>query len=225
MAGFQVTSLSLIELLHKMESGGILTPDFNRGFVWKKAEIKSLFESVYSGYPIGIILAAIGVYDDYAPSLPESSNFPIQKNTFNSSGPILWVIDGSQRLAALYGVLRGGGVDVDLYFDLIEKEFLYSPKEKNRFATIKMSSLFDYKAFMVFQDSLVASDLRGKLISEVNVLHAKFQSYQVVLQVIDGAFRDEVANVFARINMSGRSLSKDEVEKVKKYNRQYKLQR
>lgn len=217
MAQSYVTTVTLIELLHKIESGGILTPNFNRGFVWGKPEIKSLFESIYLGYPIGMILAVTGVSDDYIPSHPESSHFPVQKDALNSSGPILWVIDGSQRLAALYSVLRESSLGIDLYFDLVEKIFIYNPKEKNRLATIKMSSLFDYKSFIDFQDGLLSSDLHSKLMPEINSLHSRFQNYQVVLQVMNVSDRNEVANVFARINMYGRSLSKNEILKARRY--------
>jgi uncharacterized protein with ParB-like and HNH nuclease domain len=210
-----------MELLHKMENGGILTPSFNRGFVWKESDIKSLFESMHLGYPIGIILAFRGAFDHYTPSLPEFSHFPLKKADFSSSDSILWVIDGSQRLAAIYSVLRESSLGIELYFDLIKGEFLYDPKDKSDPVIINMSVLFDYNAFMDFQDRLLSSDEHRYLMSDVNNLHSRFQNYQVVMQVMTDTDGDDIANVFARINMSGHALSNDEVKKAKSYRSRY----
>ncbi|GAB1053562.1 MAG: hypothetical protein Sw1PiTSA_41000 [Shewanella algae] len=216
MAKSMVTNVTLIDLFHKMESGGIRTPNFNRGFVWNKSLVKSLFESIYLGYPIGMILAVQGDFDDFIPSSKEQSHFPetVEDIYFNNSST-LWIIDGSQRLAALYGVLKGRSLDISLHYDLTEKEFVYKPKAKNKNSTIRMSDLFDYKAFMDFQDNLFSSESHKELLKEVNNLHSKFQNYQVAMQVVADIDSNEVIDVFMRLNMSGRSLKKDEIEKAK----------
>jgi len=218
MAKSYVMNVSLIDLIHKMESGGILTPNFNRGFVWNRSQIKSLFESIYLGYPIGIIFTVQGDFDDFIPSPEEQSHFPKSRVELHSDqSSILWVIDGSQRLAALYSVLKDSSLGVNLYFDLVEKEFLYTPKAKNKSSTIKMSDLFSYKDFMEFQENLFFSTSSQDLLKDVNDLHFRFQNYQVAMQVIADVDENEVIDVFTRLNMSGRALRKDEIEKAKSY--------
>ncbi|MHC5895598.1 DUF262 domain-containing protein [Nostoc sp.] len=49
--------LRIEELVYKsLKIGDIKLPKFQRFFVWKKADILNLCDSVYNGYPIGSIL-------------------------------------------------------------------------------------------------------------------------------------------------------------------------
>lgn len=215
MARTSIMSITLIDVFHKMENGSILSPAFNRGFVWKKSQIKAIFESIYNGYPIGMILAVRGENFNFTNSSPDVSHFPDVE--YDNGYPSTWIIDGSQRLAALYSVLRKGTLGVDVYFDLIEKEFVFKPKAKNVKATVKMSDLFDYKAFMQAQDNLFFEDSFKAMLDDLNDLHRKFQDYQVPMQIIEDVDDNEVIEIFSRLNMSGSNLKKSEVEKANSY--------
>jgi uncharacterized protein with ParB-like and HNH nuclease domain len=208
-------TMTLIDIFHKMENGSILNPSFNRGFVWKKAQIKALFESIYLGYPIGMILAVRGEGFRFENSRSTKSHFP--DVGYDHSYSSIWVIDGSQRLSALYSVLRKSSLGIDMYFDVVEKEFVFKPKEKNKKATIKMSDLFDYKAFMQAQENLFFEESFKVMLDDLNELHRKFQDYQVPMQIIEDVNDNEVIEIFSRLNMSGSSLKKSEVEKANSY--------
>ncbi|MHC5776167.1 DUF262 domain-containing protein [Nostoc sp.] len=47
--------LRIEELVYRVKIGDIKLPKFQRFFVWKKADILNLCDSVYNGYPIGSI--------------------------------------------------------------------------------------------------------------------------------------------------------------------------
>ena len=74
------------EILYEVDSHQLMVPRFQRGWVWKKKNVLQLFESLYHGYPVGSLIT-----------------WPTQLD----GRPIENVIDGQQRLTALYGVIRG----------------------------------------------------------------------------------------------------------------------
>jgi hypothetical protein len=113
---------TISDLLFSADNGQLKMPEFQRGWVWKRKNVKELFDSLYRGYPIGSIIV-----------------WP----TFGDDGrPYDSVIDGQQRLSTLYAVVRGAkppwfkGQDesalVDLLFNLQKEEFDYATKARRR---------------------------------------------------------------------------------------------
>ena len=39
-----------------LEAGQFVIPEIQRPFVWKRAQVKSLIDSLYNGYPTGYII-------------------------------------------------------------------------------------------------------------------------------------------------------------------------
>ncbi len=108
------------ELLFQADNAQLRMPEFQRGWVWKRKNVRELFNSLYHGYPIGSIIVWPMKADDGR--LVDS------------------VIDGQQRLSALYGVIRGSkphwSTDHDenalanLMFGLEEEQFDYATRER-----------------------------------------------------------------------------------------------
>ena len=74
------------EILYGVDSHQLMVPRFQRGWVWQKRHVLQLFNSLYREYPVGSLIT-----------------WP----THVDGRPIENVIDGQQRLTALYGVIRG----------------------------------------------------------------------------------------------------------------------
>jgi uncharacterized protein with ParB-like and HNH nuclease domain len=201
-----------------MENGSISTPAFNRGFVWKKELIKSLFESIDKGYPIGTIIAVKGDSIQFTPSLSETSNFPDPESKGYSNESTIWIIDGTQRLSALYNILRSGRLDIDLFYKVDSGEFSFESNEENSRYLIKMSDIFNSKSFMDAQVrfSKFNDDEKSVLIEKLNAVHKRFQYYQVPVQVISDVNNEEIIEIFQRLNMSGIALSKAEFDNASK---------
>ncbi len=107
------------ELLFQVDNGQLTMPEFQRGWVWKKKNVKEFFESLYNDYPVGSLIV-----------------WPIQSR---DGRPLDSVIDGQQRLSTLYAVLRGKKPpwltvhDVsewDLHFNLENEEFEFASAER-----------------------------------------------------------------------------------------------
>ena len=64
-------------------------PEFQRGFVWKAAQVRDLAESLWYDYPIGSLL----VWNSQGPAE--------QQHAHDAQRPSLWVVDGQQRSTAL----------------------------------------------------------------------------------------------------------------------------
>ena len=46
----------LSTLLDEIDSGAVLLPEFQRGYVWNRDQVRGLMRSLYRGYPVGGLL-------------------------------------------------------------------------------------------------------------------------------------------------------------------------
>lgn len=92
-------SFDLADLVTDIKKGELQIPDFQRDWVWDDGQIKSLVESVIRGFPINSIM----LLECDADSTRFSHN-PI-KGVSTSAKPRYLVLDGQQRLTALYCAL------------------------------------------------------------------------------------------------------------------------
>lgn len=103
-------------LIGYIETGDLALPDLQRPFVWGNNKVRDLFDSMYRGYPIGYFLlwrnntgeklTHIGI-DDKMHKVPN-----------------MLIIDGQQRLTALYSIIKKQEVkDKDYRFRRIKIAF------------------------------------------------------------------------------------------------------
>ena len=43
-------------ILANVEADSIILPDFQRGYVWSRRQVRQFFDSLYHGYPVGGLL-------------------------------------------------------------------------------------------------------------------------------------------------------------------------
>ena len=46
----------LAAILDQIDSGSMLLPEFQRGYVWNRDQVRALMRSLYLGYPVGSLL-------------------------------------------------------------------------------------------------------------------------------------------------------------------------
>jgi hypothetical protein len=99
---FRTAEPSLKDVLDSIAKGETQLPDFQRGWVWDDAHIRSLLASLSVSYPIGAVmfLEAGGV--PFKPRL--FAGVPNHTETV----PKMLVLDGQQRLTSMYLALRSG---------------------------------------------------------------------------------------------------------------------
>ena len=53
---FTLMQYSVSAILGLIEAGQFVIPEIQRPFVWKKAQVRDLIDSLYNGYPTGYII-------------------------------------------------------------------------------------------------------------------------------------------------------------------------
>lgn len=131
----QSTDLSLNALIEEIYRGAYQLPEFQREYIWKDSNIKSLFESVLSGHPIGSLLVletdkdkpllAWTHFAEIVPGLTRQMNYKGD----DRNPPDFLVLDGQQRLTSLAHVTHGTSRNT-WYLEL--KPVMKSWQENNR---------------------------------------------------------------------------------------------
>ncbi|HET8638498.1 MAG TPA: DUF262 domain-containing protein [Acidobacteriaceae bacterium] len=89
--------MKISTILDHIDSGHIALPEFQRGYVWNRDQVRGLFEALYRRHPIGGLL----VWATESSSAAHRGDGPL------ATGVIKLLLDGQQRMTSLYGVARG----------------------------------------------------------------------------------------------------------------------
>lgn len=109
------TALTVKEVISDIDEKRYLLPSIQREFVWSTVQIEQLFDSLMQGYPINAFLfwrvpkdkvADFQFYEFLRDYHQHSNRHNIKANT-NGAGDTMAVLDGQQRLTALYIGLKG----------------------------------------------------------------------------------------------------------------------
>lgn len=89
--------MKISTILDHIDSGHMALPEFQRGYVWNRDQVKGLFDSLYRRHPVGGLLVWV----------TESLSAIHRGDGQLASGMIKLLLDGQQRITSLYGVVRG----------------------------------------------------------------------------------------------------------------------
>ncbi len=89
--------MKISTILDHIDSGHMALPEFQRGYVWNRDQVRGLFDSLYHRHPVGGLL----VWATEARTAAHRGDGPI------ATGIVKLLLDGQQRMTSLYGVLRG----------------------------------------------------------------------------------------------------------------------
>lgn len=213
-----MTKLSTI--LDQIDSGATALPEFQRGYVWGREQVRRLMRSLYKNYPVGQLL----MWETYATTT----------DTRNDSGTHVGVVrlllDGQQRITSLYGIIRGTPppfFDGDktaftgLYFNLETEEFkFYSPKQMdNNPVWISVTELM-LSGAGIFAGHIYSDEtLKQNAVIFLDRLNRidSIKNREFHIEEITGANRtlDEVVEVFNEVNSGGKKLSKADLALAK----------
>lgn len=86
----------LSNLIDQIDSGSLLLPEFQRGYVWNRDQVRGLMRSLHLGYPVGSLL----IWET------ETDGTTVRGDG-GTAGVRQLLLDGQQRITSLYGVVRG----------------------------------------------------------------------------------------------------------------------
>lgn len=200
-------TITIRELLDQVQRGQIRVPTFQRGFVWEPDRVAYLMDSIYKRYPFGSLLfwrtkEKLKVERDLGPfRLPEPK----------ADYPIDYVLDGQQRVTAIFGVFQTELQMVNavpwenIYFDLSadanaqDPQFLaLSADQVDLSRQFPLNAIFDTAAYRK-----ATKDLDDETAKRVDDMQAVFKETQIPLQLSSTDDKATVAIIFERVNRQG----------------------
>lgn len=215
---FRKVDYTVGKLLEDIAIGDLGLPDIQRPFVWDTTRVRDLFDSMYRGYPIGTLL----FWENGYPAEHRPIGVERKQNV-----PHLLIVDGQQRLTALYAVMRGEQI-LDQDFRRRRLRIAFSPTD-TRFevttAAIEADPTwipdisvlwqpdFDQYSFVsafverLSQRSELSPEDRKRIPNAIQRL-VNLSNYPITALEISASTKEEqVSAIFVRINSRGRALN------------------
>jgi hypothetical protein len=215
---FKKVDYTLNKLLEDIGMGEIGLPDIQRPFVWGTSKVRDLFDSMYRGFPIGYVLLWENGYSGEHRTIGADKKQKV---------PRLLIVDGQQRLTALYAVMKAVPVvdkklhssPIRIAFHPLEQKFeVTNPAiEKDVVWISDISKIWDgstdtFSFIMSYLQRL--KDKRGLNPTEEQRIPKAIERLQklldyplIALEVSSSVDEDQVAEIFVRINSKGTPLN------------------
>ncbi|MFD0597246.1 DUF262 domain-containing protein [Catellatospora coxensis] len=210
----------LSTILDQIDSGTMLLPEFQRGYVWNRDQVRGLMRSLYLGYPVGALL----VWET------ETNPGSVRGTGEVGNGVKLMLLDGQQRITSLYGVARGKPpaffegdqtAFTNLRFNVEEEtfEFFAPAKMKGDPTWIDVTALFVGGLEAQIHKLSGHPETAPKIVSYMTRLNRlrTILDRQFHQEKITGADKgvDVVVDIFNRVNSGGTKLSKGDLALAK----------
>lgn len=215
-----ILSLYTIQtLINQIQLGKLVIPAYQRRFMWSSQQIVNFLDSIYRGFPVGVILALEAPQGTMTELPTNESLFPhsniTEKNLYSS---VWYILDGSQRLSVLYNVFYGNRQNFLYYFSLEDEEFTKNKPKGKASNYVQLRSLYSSSGYSNELVEISKADNADMLVETYNQLHAAFRNYEIPIQTLVDMTMDEAMEVYERINVAGRRLRREDIERIRKMN-------
>lgn len=217
-----LSNMNVSTILDQIDMGAIALPEFQRGYVWNRDQVRNLMYSLYREHPIGSLL----VWETKT-ELAESH----KRGSGNlSAGTVKLLLDGQQRITSLYGIIRGKSPQffegneqafTGLYFNLESESFeFYAPvKMQNNPLWINVTELMQ-NGVGEFAEKLYGNpDFSSKSKMYFNRISKieRIKKIDLHIQHVTGEDKtvDVVVEIFNNVNSGGTKLSKGDLALAK----------
>ena len=203
---------SIQDLLSQISRDEILLPEFQRGYVWNRNQVRGLMQSLYRRHPTGHLL----IWRTYKPSL-------VRGGEAARDGHSLLLLDGQQRLTTLYVLFKGEAprfyegesLFFDLHFNMQTEEFRFWQKShmENNPAWIGVHD-FLREGLNALLERLESFDADRRAIVQQNLARLsrldKIRDYTYTVDQVSGDDYsvEEVVDIFNRVNSRGTPLTR-----------------
>jgi hypothetical protein len=211
---FKTIQYPIQTLIDDIDHGKIALPDIQRPFVWNTTKVRDLFDSIYRGYPVGYLL--------FWENITDKNRKDIGIDTKESNAKNL-IIDGQQRLTALFSTIKGIPIIDENYKEKRIKIAFNPLKEKFEVSNVATDKDVEYISDISilfksdFSEYRFVNEYIGKLkenqeitptieemVSE-NITHLRsILGYDfTILEIAENVDEETVANIFVRVNSKG----------------------
>ena len=211
--------MQLSTILDQIDMGSIALPEFQRGYVWNRDQVRNLMTSLYRRHPVGSLLVWETQTDQVADHARGDGNL--------AAGTVKLLLDGQQRITSLYGIVRGrapkffdGNAQAftGLYFNLEDEVFaFYMPTRMDGNPLwVNVTELMQPEGLGKVMASLYANpEYTPKMASFMGRLNTidSIKSREFHIESVTGADKtvDEVVDIFNNVNSGGTKLSKGDL--------------
>ena len=208
-------------LFTDIDEGRIMIPQFQRDFVWAKAQTATLIDSILKGFPIGTFI--LWKTNDRLRHMRNIGNIKVKEP--RSGDPVQYVLDGQQRITSLYAVRKGAritrdGREIDykdiaisLTIDLNDDDEIVFEQALDEHECISVFRLLNATVEELYKDHGVS------FLNKISKYKQKLEGYDFSTVVIDEYPIDIACEVFTRINTSGKELTLFEIMVAKTFDR------
>lgn len=218
---FKTTQYPIQTLIDDIDYGKIALPDIQRPFVWNTTKVRDLFDSIYRGYPVGYLLFWENVSDE------NKKDIGTDKKESNAKSLI---IDGQQRLTALFATIKGAPIidenykkaTIKISFNPLEEKFEVAnvATERDTEYIPDISVLFkkDFSEYRFINEYIAKfkqnRDLSPKDEETIshNITHLRsILSYDfTILEIAENVDEETVGSIFVRVNSKGVTLKQSD---------------
>lgn len=212
--------MKISTVLDQIDLGAIALPEFQRGYVWNRNQVRRLMHSLYRRHPVGMLLVWVTATET-ASARGDGALQP---------GYVKLLLDGQQRITSLYGIIRGKppqffeGSDqafTGLHFNLDEETFeFYAPlKMKDNPFWVDVTQLMQNGSGELIQRLATTPDLQSGLPKYLQRLTAVegIKNVELYVEEVTGKDKtvDVVVDIFNQVNSGGTKLSKGDLALAK----------
>src|SRR5260370_20839194 len=212
--------MGLEDLAAGINEGSVVLPDFQRDFDWSEKDVREVLVTVLNGWPAGSLLIMRGV--------PRFRIRAFESAPTGAAPPKFVVLDGQQRLTALYQALYGLGkhlyavdysallegreLDLDIAVVSIERRaWDAQPRTVAQRHLVPLSSLRSPSEFFSWRDTVIQSiaeterpPIRDVLTRWYRDTLTEIHRYRFPVVVLERAFEPAaIAQIFDRVNRMG----------------------
>ena len=223
---FSNTTLTVNQLIERIDTGALGLPELQRPFIWKDSKVRDLFDSMMRGYPIGYLM----LWE--CPTLEKKKTIGVDTHNYDSPKEV--IIDGQQRLTSLYAVMKGKKVInsnfeeksiVISYCPLQDRfEVGYSATKNDPEWIYSISDLFTTSNAYKFTNDFIrrlreyreskggnlTDEEEGIIADRINaVVNLKAHTLPV-FDIKSNAEEEDVSEIFVRANSGGVSLKQND---------------
>ena len=213
--------MKITQILDKIDENQLFVPAFQREYVWKRDNVKSLMHSLINEYPTGTILSW------------ETNNPPELKGNVayhENMGAVKLILDGQQRITSLYLIIRG---EIPPYYtekeiiqdtrnlyvniDSLELQYYVKKRMENNPLWINLTDIFQLK----IKPRNIVKDLSEKQELSTELEDRIFDNHHKIFNILSFDFLEqsipikanvrEAIDIFYIVNASGVSLTDAEL--------------
>jgi len=213
--------MKISTILDNIDLGSIALPEFQRGYVWNREQVRGFMHSLFRKHPVGSLLVWV----------TKTEEADTRGDAELPQGSVKLLLDGQQRMTSLYGIVRArppeffeGNIKAftDLYFSLEEEVFeFYAPvKMKDNPLWISVTELMQTgpAEFMqrVFKIEGLSKEKIEDYINRINSIYS-IRDIELHIEEVTGEDKtvDVVVDIFNRVNSGGTKLSKGDLALAK----------